>query len=100
MKSRYSCLKSDTLILLALFVSLGMFLSTNARAEESQFDMGSLRKVLLGDMDMKLVPVGKHGTLRMTLKSPSQENSALYVNQADNGVNIERGVRLSVNVPW
>jgi hypothetical protein len=100
MKTRFSCRKPDTLILLALFVSLGMFLSTNARAAESLFDMGSLSKLLHGDMDMKLVPVGKHGGVRMTLKSPSQEDRALYVNQADNGVKIDRGIRLSVKVPW
>jgi hypothetical protein len=100
MKTRFPCRKPDSLILLALFVSLGMFLSTNARAEESLFDMGSLRKILHGDMDMRVVPVGKHGGLRMTLKSPSQEGSALYVSQADNGVQIDRGIRLSVKVPW
>lgn len=100
MKTRFTCNKLDTLFLLALFVGLAMFLSTSAQAAENPFDMGSITKLLHGDMDMQLVPVGKHGGLRMTLKSPSQEDRALYVSQADNGVKIERGIHLSVKVPW
>jgi hypothetical protein len=105
----------DTLFLLALIVSLGVFVSTGASAaekkgeylfskagltDESLFSKAGFSRLAGGDL--KLVPVGNHGAgLHMTAKSPSRLENAVYVSKADNNNGkIDHGVYLSVKMPW
>jgi hypothetical protein len=99
MKIKYTNRKPDTLFLLALIVSLGVFMSTGATAAETLFGKASFSRMM--DGDMKLAQVGAQGAgLHMTFKSPSRENEALYVSQADNYSSKDHGVHLSVQMPW
>ena len=100
MKTRFSCHKPDILFLLALFVSLGMFLSTSTLASESLFSKQGLAQLL--DGDVQLAPVGHGGGgLHMTFESPSQENHAMYVSKlSNNPASTGQGVYLSIQLPW
>ncbi len=99
MKTRYSNRKPDALFLLALIVSLGVFMSTGATAAETLFSKAGFSELM--DGDLKLAAVGNNGAgLHMTFKSPSREQNALYVSHADNPVKSDHGVHLSVQMPW
>ncbi len=100
MKTGFSFHKPDNLFLLALFVSLGMFLSTSASAAESLFSMQGLSQLI--DGDLQLAPVGHSGgAVHMTFDSPSEETNAMYVSVLDNNSGgTEQGVYLSVQMPW
>jgi hypothetical protein len=99
MKTRYSNRKPDALFLLALIVSLGVFMSTGATAGETLFSKAGFSRLMDGDLN--LAEVGNNGAgLHMTFKSPSRTQNALYVSHADNHVKSDRGVHLSVQMPW
>jgi len=104
MKIRFSNRMPDALFLLALIVSIGVFISTGATAAETR-DVSLFSKAgftSLVDGDVKLAPVGNHGAgLHMTFKSPSRSEHALYVssNAGDYAMK-DHGVHLSVKMPW
>ena len=104
MKSRYTNRMPDALFLLALIVSLGVFVSTGASAAETTdaplFSMAGFSGLMGGDF--KLAPVGNHGAgLHMTFKSPSRTEKALYVSSNTNDFSVkDHGVHLSVKMPW
>lgn len=98
MNNRHTFRKPDSLVLLALVVTVGMLVSTGTSAAESLFSKASISELIEGNM--KLAPVGHRGGLHMTFKSPSRENNAVYVSRADNYSGKDSGVHLSFQMPW
>ena len=100
MNSRHTSQKPDSLLILVLIVSLGVFMSTGASAADTLVSKEGFNRLI--DGDMKLARVGSQGAgLHMTFRSPSRENNAVYTSRADNGYSSkDHGVHLSVQMPW
>jgi hypothetical protein len=99
MKSRFTTRRPDALFLLALIVSLGVFISTSAGAAETLFSKAGISELMEGNV--KLAPVGiKGASLYMSTKSPSRENKALYISDVDNFSMKDHGLHLSLQMPW
>ncbi len=99
MNKRNTIRKPDSLFLLVLVVGVGMVISTGVSAADTLFSKAGFSELL--DGNMKLARVGNQGAgLHMSFKSPSRENNALYVSRADKDTSNDRGVHLSVQIPW
>jgi hypothetical protein len=99
MNKRYNHRKPDSLFLLVLIVGLGVFVSTGVSAAETLFSKATIARMMEGNM--QLVPVGsKGGALHMSTKSPSRDENALYISNADNFSMQDHGVHLSFKMPW
>ncbi|MEN8206104.1 MAG: hypothetical protein ABFS24_08825 [Pseudomonadota bacterium] len=99
-RDKHTHRKLDPLMLLAIFVSLGVLMTSAVAAAEPFYNTLSLAN--LQDQEVRLTPVGKHGA---GLHMSYQTNPYRYEPLKFNRTNVQQTVSsptffLSVRVPW